>query len=244
MKIFGILNITPDSFSDGNQFIAEEIALKHAQELAKKCDVIDIGAQSTRPNAEIIMPQQEIMRLENVIGKVSKFAKTSIDSFNFQTQKFALDEGVTYINDVCAFADERILHHAKTSTHFIFMHHLTVPPTRVTVMQTQKEEMIREIKQWAREKIDRLSAFGITKNRMIFDIGIGFGKTAEQSVYLIEHAQEFLDIGVEVMIGHSRKSFMELIKSGATMQERDEITRQITQDLRQKGIQNVRVHAP
>ncbi len=244
MKIFGILNTTPDSFSDGNEFLQEEKAIKHAMELAKKCDVIDIGAQSTRPNAPIISIDEEISRLGMVVSKVSKFIPTSIDSFNFKTQKFALDEGVTYINDVTAFVDERILHCKTPEIWFIFMHHLGVPPTKKVVMQTQKMEMISEIKQWARNKIEWLSTFGITKNRMIFDIGIGFGKTAEQSLFLIENAEQFLDLGVEIMVGHSRKSFMEILKPNSTMQERDIITRQITKNLKQKGIQNVRVHAP
>jgi dihydropteroate synthase len=244
MKIFGILNTTPDSFSDGNQFLVEENAIKHAMELAKKCDVIDIGAQSTRPDAPIISTDEEISRLGNIVANVSKFTQTSIDSFNFKTQKFAIDEGTTYINDVSAFADERILHCNNLEIWFIFMHNLGVPPTKNIVMQTQKMEMIEEIKQWARKKIEHLSTFNITNNRMIFDIGIGFGKSAEQSLFLIENAEEFLNLGVEIMVGHSRKSFMENIKPNATMQERDIITRQITKELKQQGVQNVRVHAP
>ena len=122
------------------------------------------------------------------------------------------------------------------------MHNLGVPPTKNIVMQTQKMEMIEEIKQWARKKIEHLSTFNIANNRMIFDIGIGFGKSAEQSLFLIENAEEFLNLGVEIMVGHSRKSFMELIKQGATIEERDVITKQITKNLTAKGIHYARVH--
>jgi dihydropteroate synthase len=242
MKLFGILNVTPDSFSDGNQFLQEEKAVIHAKELSKNCYTVDIGAQSTRPNAPLISYSEEITRLGLVISEVSKFAKTSIDSFNFETQKFAVEQGVSYINDVCAFQDTRILKFAPEDIKFIFMHHLTVPPTKTVSMKTQKQEMIAEIKQWALKKLDDFSHIGVSKNRFIFDIGIGFGKSAEQSLYLIENAEQFLDLGIEIMVGHSRKSFMELLKQGATMEERDKITQQITTDLTAKGIHYARVH--
>lgn len=242
MKLFGILNVTPDSFSDGNQFMQEEKAVAHAKQLAKNCYAVDIGAQSTRPDAPLIFPQEEISRLGCVIAEVSKFTKTSIDSFNFETQKFAVEQGVSYINDVCAFQDARILKFVPESVKFIFMHHLTVPPTKTVSMKTQKQEMISEIKQWALKKLDDFSHIGVSKNRFIFDIGIGFGKSAEQSLFLIENAEQFLDLGIEIMVGHSRKSFMELLKHGATMEERDTITQQITTQLTIKGIHYARVH--
>lgn len=244
MKIFGILNITPDSFSDGNQFLETEKALLHAKELSQKCDVIDIGAQSTRPDASIITDHEEISRLGNIIQEVSKFCPTSIDSFNFTTQKVAMEQGVSYINDVCAFKNPDIFKLSPPDVKFIFMHHLSVPPSKNIIMQTQKDAMILEIKNWALNKVKEFETYGVEKNRLIFDIGIGFGKDAEQSMYIVENIEKFLDLKIEIMVGHSRKSFMELIKKNASLNEKDSITKEMTNEFQKKGIHYVRVHKP
>ena len=242
MRLFGILNVTPDSFSDGGQFLDEGKAVLHARELSEKCHAVDIGAQSTKPGAVSVSVEEEAARLGSIISKISEFTKVSIDSFYFETQKIAIDQGASYINDVCAFKTPAIFSYAPSAVKFVFMHHLVVPPVKSIVMQSQKMDMIREIKSWAVQKINEYSTFGIVKNRLIFDVGIGFGKTAEQSLYIIEHAEEFLSLGVEIMFGHSRKSFMEIIKLNATMDERDMITQEITAELARKGIHYARVH--
>ncbi|MFT4967900.1 MAG: dihydropteroate synthase [Candidatus Deianiraeaceae bacterium] len=244
MKIFGILNVTPDSFSDGGEFITQNNAIKHAKELCKKCYALDIGSQSTRPNAPVISYKKEIHRLGNIISEVSKFANTSIDSYHFETQNFALTQGVSFINDVSSFQDTRIFHDYPKKVKFIFMHSLTIPTQKSVVMQSHKMDMVNEIKHWAKQKIAILTSYGAPRESFILDIGIGFGKTAEQSLYLIEHIEEFLDIGIKIMVGHSRKSFMEIIKDNSTTAERDNITREITKELERKGVHYVRVHKP
>lgn len=247
MQKFGILNITPDSFSDANRFLNHQNALTQAKLLSHKCDVIDVGAQSTRPSANIISADEELLRLGSVIKEISQFAKVSIDSFNYNTQQTAINQGALFINDVSAFINNHKILQEEASTQnirFVFMHHLTIPAEKSTTMQTNGMEMVNEIKRWAFKKIEEFSLYNITKNRLIFDIGIGFGKTAKQDIFLIENAKEFLSLGVEIMVGHSRKSFMNEIKPNATIEERDVITRQITQDLSQNGIHWVRVHAP
>lgn len=243
MKTFGILNITPDSFSDGGKFFEYENAILHAKELAKKCDVIDIGAQSTRPNAPIISYEEEILRLKNIIADVSKIAKVSIDSFNYETQKLAIESGALFVNDVSAFQkNKEIFKYALPETRFVFMHHLTIPSNKTILMPANGLDMINEIKQWAKEKIEEFALHGIEKSRLIFDVGIGFGKSAKQDIFLIENAQEFLSLDIEIMFGHSRKSFMEEIKKNATIEEKDIITQDITKNLAKKGINWVRVH--
>lgn len=242
MQVFGILNVTPDSFSDGGLFIDENKAVLHAKDLSKWSYAIDVGAQSTRPNAKVISVQDEMARLGLVISRISEFAKVSIDSFNFETQKMAIDQGVSYINDVCAFQNTEIFRYAPPNVKFIFMHHIVVPHVQNIVMQNHKMDMINEIKTWATQKISEYSCFGIAKHRLIFDVGIGFAKTAEQSLYIIENAKEFLDLGIEIMFGHSRKSFMEIIKTNSTIEERDIITKKITKELAHQGIHYARVH--
>ena len=244
MQLFGILNITPDSFSDGGFFLQEQNAILHAQSLAKKCFAVDVGSQSTKPNAQIISTNEEITRLGNVLKEISQFSKVSIDTFNFETQKFAINQGVSYINDVSAFKNPEIFKIAPQNVSFVFMHHLTIPANKEITMQTQKNDMIKEIKQWAMQKIEEYSVFGIQKNRLIFDVGIGFGKDAGQSLYIIEHIEEFLSLGVQIMLGHSRKSFIDAIKPNASLDEKDEITQQITSQIAQKDIHFARVHKP
>jgi dihydropteroate synthase len=242
MQLFGILNITPDSFSDGGLFVEEQNAIKQAEYLARNCHAIDIGAQSTRYNANVITAIDEQKRLGNIINNISKFATVSVDTFNIETQKLAIDQGAAYINDVCAFPNTEIFKYAPKHIKFIFMHHLVVPPTKVHIMQTQKMDMVNEIKSWALKKIEDYSTFGITKDRLIFDVGIGFGKDAHQSLYIINHIEEFLSLNVQIMLGHSRKSFMEVIKPNANIQEKDIITQEITDEVAKKGIHYARVH--
>lgn len=243
MKKFGILNITPDSFSDANRFMEFSLAIEQARHLAKTCDVIDIGPQSTRPNSKMVTFEEEISRLGNIVGEVSKFAKTSIDSFYYETQKFAASQGASYINDVSAFVDgSKIMLEVPDDIKFVFMHHVTIPARKDELMKQVKSEMIREIKEWALGKIEGFVNLGVSKQRLVFDVGIGFGKSAEQSIYLIDHAEEFLSLGVDVMFGHSRKSFINLLKPEATIEEKDKITQEISKDLDKKGIQWVRVH--
>lgn len=244
MQLFGILNLTPDSFSDGGMFTYEQDAVRHAQNLSEKCFAIDVGAQSTRPNAKIISANEEIQRLGNVIEIISNFTNTSIDTFNFKTQQFAISQGVKFINDVSAFTNPEIFKIAPQDVQFIFMHHLTIPANKKMIMEAQNEVLIKEIKIWAKKKIEEYWAFGISKDRLIFDVGIGFGKGAEQSLYIIENIEEFLSLGVKIMLGHSRKSFMNILKQNATIEEKDEITRQLTKEIARKGIHYARVHKP
>ncbi len=241
-KLFGILNLTPDSFSDGNLYSTHEKAILHARELSKTVYAIDIGPQSTRPNAEILGYDQEIVRLGNIIQEISHFSNTSIDSFHFETQKFAIQQGVSYINDVTGFRDEKIFQYAPRNIRFIFMHNLGVPPVKTNFLNCDGDEMIREIKAWGLKKLQHFEGLGVKSDRFVFDIGIGFGKTAEQSLYLIENIEKFCDFSTPIMVGHSRKSFMELIKPNASIDERDTITQSLTQSMSQKGIEYFRIH--
>ena len=241
-KLFGVLNITPDSFSDGKLYFDRKNALLYARELSKSVYAIDIGPQSTRPNAKIINCEQEIMRLGNIIQEISQFAKTSIDSFYFETQKFAIEQGATYINDVTGFCNEKIFQYAPQNIRFIFMHNLGVPPVKTNVLNCNGDEMIREIKNWGKKKLQEFQALGVKSDRFVFDIGIGFGKTAEQSLFLIENIEQFCDFPTPIMVGHSRKSFMELIKPNSSIDERDTITQNLTKSMSQEGIEYFRIH--
>lgn len=235
MKKFIILNLTPDSFSGS-------LSSKDILNNTNNYYCVDIGPQSTRPQAIITSYQEEIERLGNAVQEISQIVKTSIDSFYFETQKFAIQQGVSYINDVTGFADARILQYAPSYVKFIFMHNLGIPPLKEKTMQSNDDVMIDEIKKWGMEKLREFQYLGISKNRFIFDIGIGFGKTAEQSLYLINNIEKFNDFPTPIMVGHSRKSFMNLVNPIATIEEKDEITKKMMIEMSQKGIEYFRVH--
>jgi dihydropteroate synthase len=210
-KIFGILNITPDSFSDGGENFNYENAIKTAKNMIKNnIFAIDVGAESTRPNAIPISSQEEIARLDKIIPTLINLkANISLDTRNYETAKWGLENGVKIINDVSGLQDERTIklisnHKAKVC----FMHSLTIPANPQIIMQ--KKDVLKTLLNFAKNKIDQCNNLGIKKENLIFDIGIGFGKNAEQSVFLIKNIEYFKSLGVKLLVGHSRKSFLKL----------------------------------
>jgi len=246
-KIVGILNITPDSFSDGGKFLSPENAISQCEKLINDgADIIDIGAESTRPNAKIISPEEEWQRLEPALKEISKSnltAEISIDSRNFETAKKALKYGVSYINDVSGLEDERFFPLLKEhNCKIIFMHNLGIPASKERIMSPYCD-VVSEIYKWAEEKIAHLESQNINKDKIIFDPGIGFGKTAEQSLKIVKRFSEFKKLGVELYAGHSEKSFMTLF-TDKPAGEREIETQIISAYLAQNGADYIRVHQP
>lgn len=209
MKIFGILNVTPDSFSDGGLNFEASSAIKSAEKMLEDgVFAIDIGAESTRPNAQIISSEEEIARLSGILPKIVKMgAKVSLDTRNFETAKWGLENGVSIINDVSGFSDVRTMKLLKEfDATGVFMHSLTVPANPEITMNS--ETFIEEIIQFAKAKILDFHNLGIPSEKLIFDAGIGFGKTAKQSIFLMQNMEKFNSLGVQILAGHSRKSFL------------------------------------
>lgn len=242
----GIMNVTPDSFSDGGRFNNFD-NFKDTFELWQDNNVaiIDIGAESTRPGATKLTHKEEIERLRNVFNYVkSRDRKTfdsllSIDTYHYKTAEEAIKSGFSIVNDVSGLDDENMLKLAKDNRNikFIFMHNLGVPSNKNIVV---KGNIIDEIKKWLESKINIFEKNNIDKNQLIFDIGIGFGKTASQDLQLLQNIKEFHNCGFKILVGHSRKSF---IKMFTTDNERDIETLSISMKIA-KNVDIIRVHTP
>ena len=209
-KIFGILNITPNSFSDGGINFKFEDALLAAKKMVKDgIFAIDIGAESTRPNAESISVEEEISRLEQILPAICKLGiKVSLDTRNFETAKWGAKQGVSIINDVSGFEDERMMELIpKFNLQACFMHSLSIPANPAIIMEG---DVLGEIYKWAESKIKLFAKHGVLPENLIFDPGIGFGKSAEQSLLILKNTDYFKKLGLPVLIGHSRKSFLKL----------------------------------
>ena len=242
-KIMGILNLTPDSFSDGGKFNNEKSALLHAEKLLKDgADFIDIGAQSTRPNAEYLSAEEEIRRIGNVISLIKKEfpeALISIDTFYADVVKFGYDEGMDVVNDISGgYFDENLLPTvAETGLPYILMHSNTSYATMHE--KIHYEDITMSVNYYFSEKINQLQKLGI--HDIILDPGFGFGKTIEDQYKMIDEIEH---IGFEkfpLLIGISRKSFI-YKPFGKLPTEINEETQNLHRKVLEKGAKILRVH--
>ena len=220
--IMGIVNVTPDSFSDGGKFLPCEAALAHGEKLVKDgADIIDIGGESTRPFSDSLSAEEEIGRVIPVIEKLAKRVSVPIyiDTTKAKVARRALEAGASMINDIGALRldPEMAPVVSKFGVPVILMHMLGTPKT----MQDSPEydDLIKEIKSFLADAIKRAEKSGIPKTNVIIDPGIGFGKTVEHNLLLIKNLHEFSSLDVPVLIGSSRKAFIRKILKDKTTQE-------------------------
>ena len=208
--IMGILNITKDSFYDGNKFFNYKDSLNHAEKLIKEgADIIDIGGESTRPGSTAIDVDEEIKRVEPIIKKLEKNnILISCDTRNSLTMKVALDSGATIINDVSGLNyDKNTLNVIKSyNCLYVLMHSLGNPNT----MQNNPiyNNAPCDIYKFFKKKLLLLKNMNISNNRIILDPGIGFGKNYSHNFSILKNLSIFLDLGLPLMVGLSRKSFI------------------------------------
>ena len=242
-KIMGILNLTPDSFSDGGKFNDEKSALLQAEKMIKEgADFIDIGAQSTRPNAEFLSAKEEIRRLRNVISLIKKeFPETliSLDTFYADVVKFGFDEGIDVVNDISGgdFDGNLLKTVAETKLPYILMHSNSTYQNMHE--KIQYEDIIVSLNYSFSKKINELQKLGIYD--VILDPGFGFGKTIEDQYKMIDEVQH---IGFEkfpLLIGISRKSFI-YKPLGKLPTEINEETQNLHRKVLEKGAKILRVH--
>lgn len=245
-----IANITPDSFSDGGKFNQIEFFKKKLSEWIKiGVHLVDVGAESTRPGAKKLSIKEEQSRLLPVLTAHSErsyeesLPKLSLDSRNFETQKWALKFKPNFINDVSGLADLRMLDLIKDSDcDYILMHSLNVPADPKKTL-SDKTDAAREVKFWLEQKLEVIDKKNISLDRIVIDPGIGFGKSPSQSMELIRKLESFKSLGVRTLIGHSRKSFMSPFASDQA-EKRDLESVGLSLALAQRGVDILRVHAP
>jgi len=208
--LMGILNTTPDSFFDGGKYSSFEDALERAKDiLAQGGDIIDIGGCSTRPGAENVDIKAEIQRTMPLIIEIKRLypnTEISIDTFNFETARAALEEGADIINDVSALADIRLASlAAQHGAKLVIMHSRGTPKTMQNLCSY--DDILKEIFIFFEEKIALAIKAGIPRQNIILDPGLGFAKTKEQNWFLLENLKYFNSLNLPMMIGASRKSF-------------------------------------
>lgn len=220
--IMGILNVTPDSFSDGGNFFNCDDAVAHGEKLVEDgADIIDIGGESTRPFSDFVSAEEESGRVIPVIEKLAKRVSVpiSIDTTKAKVARRALEAGASIVNDIGAlrFDPDMASVVSKFGVPVILMHMLETPKT----MQDfpEYDDLIKEIKSFLADAIKRAEKCGIPKTNVIIDPGIGFGKTVEHNLLLIKNLHEFSSLDVPVLIGSSRKAFIRKILKDETGQD-------------------------
>lgn len=221
--LMGILNFTPDSFSDGGQFNNLEAALEQASTLVKEgADILDIGGQSTRPGAVQISLEEELSRVLPVVEKVRQEMSIpiSVDTTRAKVAQGAVELGADIINDISGgtFDEEMLPTVAKLQVPIILMHIKGTPETMQ--QQTDYQDLIGEIICFLSQQIDAAVSSGIERSQIIIDPGIGFAKTYEQNLEIINRLQEFTTLNAPILIGTSRKSFIGKILNQKDPQKR------------------------
>ncbi len=216
-KIWGIINITPDSFSDGALYFEPEKAFAHLLELDKTgADFFDIGAASSRPFAPFISEEEEWQRLEPFFALVRAerkelFSRISVDTWRASVAKKALEAGVFCINDISGFRwDEGLLEVLlEYQPYYILMHSLGVPETmQENIEEKQSKDIVETVFKFFEDRLAILDKRGFSREKIILDVGIGFGKTPEQNIELLRASKKFSSFNLPLMSAISRKSVL------------------------------------
>ena len=246
--VMGVLNVTPDSFSDGGRFDDTEIAISHALQMIQDgADIIDIGGESTRPGSERISAQVELDRVLPVIaGLVDSGVAISIDTMRAEVARAAIDAGACMINDVSGGkSDPEMLSYVSTlSVPYILMHWRG--PSNIMNTLTDYNDVVADVTSEISKQVDVAVAAGIARERIAVDPGIGFAKTVDQNWPILKHLDVLEGLGLPILMGASRKKFLGelLAKDGVARDsdERESATTAISTLMAARRIWAVRVH--
>lgn len=241
----GILNVTPDSFTDGGKFFDRDSAIEHGLKIAEDgADIIDIGGESTRPGSESVAVEEEIRRtipvIEALSGRVS--AAISIDTYKSAVARRALDAGASIVNDISGlrFDPDMPKVVAEYNVPVVIMH-IKGTPKNMQVNPVY-EALIPEIMDYLRTGIRLALNYGVKEDRIIIDPGIGFGKTFEHNLEILKNLHEFTLLGKPILVGPSRKAFLGKILDDAPASDRMEGTAAAVAISIVNGASIVRVH--
>jgi dihydropteroate synthase len=241
--VMGVLNVTPDSFSDGGEFLDPEAAVEHGRRMvADGVDILDVGGESTRPGSDPVSASDEHDRVVPVIERLAAELDVpiSIDTMKSDVASAALKAGASIVNDVSAARDPAMLDVVRDAgAGLVLVHMLGEPKT----MQREPEydDVLREVHAYLVKRVDAAVEAGIARDRLCVDPGIGFGKTADHNLTLLKHCFAFRDIRVPVVFGPSRKAFLGKLLD-AEPDDRLEGTAAAAAWLASRGVHIVRVH--
>ena len=243
--LMGIVNVTPDSFSDGGRYFAHETAIARAIALIDQgAGVIDIGGESTRPYAEAVSADEELGRVLPVIAAVRRErpnAVVSIDTSKAVVAEAALAAGAEIINDVTGLTgDARMVEVARVRQAGVCVMHMQGTPQTMQD-DPQYTDAVSEIRNYLRERRDALVAAGVERERLCLDPGIGFGKTHAHNIELMSRCSIFHDLGQPLLVGHSRKAFLGKLMNDKEA-DRTFATIGGALALARQGVQIIRVH--
>jgi len=244
-RIMGILNVTPDSFSDGGDFTTPEAALKHAREMVVDgADILDIGGESTRPGADIVPIDVEISRTKPVIATIRFEMQTpvSIDTRNAAAAEAAIGAGANLINDVSALSHDADMVNVavNAAAPICLMHAQGVPKTMQAA--PSYDDVLLDVYDYLESRIQMAEAAGIPRERIMIDPGIGFGKTTDHCLGLLRDIGLFHALGCVILLGASRKTFIGEISGTQSAKDRTFGSVAIAQLAVAQGVQVVRVH--
>ncbi|MEN9922570.1 MAG: dihydropteroate synthase [Actinomycetota bacterium] len=244
MEIFGILNVTPDSFSDGGRFLNIDAALQHAEELVKAgATVIDVGGESTRPGALPITVEEEILRVKDVVQALtSSGIKVSLDTSKAKVAEMGLGLGVHYVNDVTGgLGDSAMLPLlASTNSDVILMHWRG--PSNVMDSLANYDDVVKEVMLELQARLEAAENAGISREKIIIDPGFGFSKNPEHNWQILSQIDTFEELHPRVLVGVSRKRFLKDISNEPDETTADLVTAAISGFCYLWNVWGVRVH--
>lgn len=217
-QIMGVLNTTPDSFSDGGCYNTPAKAIEQALKMSSEgVDIIDIGGESSRPNAQVVSIDEELNRTITIIEalKLRIDTQISIDTVKPQVMSEAIKAGVNLINDISALATPEALSVVANSPCDVCLVHMQGNPQTMQ-QKPHYENIILEVLAFFQHKITQCQAAGIDKNRLILDVGFGFGKTLTHNLTLLNNLNQFKQLGLPLLVGVSKKSMIDVMLGGNT----------------------------
>ncbi|MBX3112635.1 MAG: dihydropteroate synthase [Fimbriimonadaceae bacterium] len=241
--IMGVLNVTPDSFSDGGRYVAKDRAVEHGVEMwGQGADIVDVGGESTRPGAAPVGPEEETRRVLPVVeALVAQGVRVSVDTSKGSVAEACLKAGAWMVNDVTAGSDPALL--AATADHgaHLCLMHMQGDP-RTMQVDPAYGDVVREVKEFLVERAEMATDAGVARDQIWIDPGIGFGKNVRHNLLLVEHLEELVATGFPVLVGASRKSFLGKLGGGESAADRLAATIAVHTLAQYKGARALRVH--
>lgn len=219
--IMGIVNVTPDSFSDGGQFLTKNLAVQHALQLVEDgADILDIGGESTRPGAEPVSLDEELSRVIPVIEALQSLVDVpiSIDTYKPTVMREAIQAGASIVNDIQALQADGAIEIVASSQVGVCLMHMQGTPKTMQLAPTY-QNVVQEVADFLRTRLQVLVQVGIAKNRVLLDPGFGFGKRVEDNIQLLQQLDQLTQIGQPLLVGLSRKSILGTIAGGDVTQK-------------------------